>query len=116
MGGTKTLSVMLTFTCPAACANFGTLSSPRNRTSLSLDRVLPLLWEAKQLGFGGVIFTGGEVTVRWDDLLLPIPEATRLELPARLVTNAFWATTLTRAREKLRQLVEARVGTVHSAS
>jgi hypothetical protein len=23
MGGTKTLSVMLTFTCPAACANCG---------------------------------------------------------------------------------------------
>jgi organic radical activating enzyme len=98
---------MLTFTCPAACANCGTLSSPRNRTSLGLDRVLPLLREAKELGFGNVVFTGGEITLRWDDLLQAIAEATRLGLPTRIVTNAFWATSLPRAREKLRQLVES---------
>jgi organic radical activating enzyme len=107
MLGRKTLSVMLTFTCPAACSNCGTLSSPRNRTNLSLDRVLPLIREAKRLGFANVVFTGGEVTLRWDDLCLALAEATRLGLPTRVVTNAFWATSLTRAREKLRQLVES---------
>jgi hypothetical protein len=45
-----------------------------------------------------------------------IAEATRLGLPTRIVTNAYWATSLPRAREKLRQLVETSVGTVHSAS
>src|SRR5262249_59831552 len=61
----------------------------------------------RELGFGSMVFAGGEVTLRGDDLLVAIAEAPRLGLPTRIVTNAYWATSLDRAREKLRQLVES---------
>jgi MoaA/NifB/PqqE/SkfB family radical SAM enzyme len=69
---------MLTFTCPAACSNCGTPSSPHNRTSISRERILSLIQEAKQLGFSNVVFTGGEVTLRWDDLRRAIAEGVAL--------------------------------------
>src|SRR5262249_42194092 len=61
----------------------------------------------RELGFGSMVFAGGEVTLRGDDLLVAIAEAPRLGLPTRIVTNAYWATSLPRAREKMRQLVES---------
>jgi hypothetical protein len=61
--------------------------------------------EAKELGFESVIFSGGEATLRWPDLQVGIAKATQLGMPTRLVTNAHWATSLTRAREHLRELI-----------
>jgi hypothetical protein len=103
----KTLSVMPTFTCPAACTDCGTLSSPRERTSLSLPAVFAAIEEARELGFYNVVFTGGEATLRWRELLAAIEHATRLGLPTRVVTNAHWARTLERARTKLGELRDA---------
>jgi hypothetical protein len=61
--------------------------------------------EAKELGFEGVVFSGGEATLRWPDLQVGIAKATQLGMPTRLVTNAHWATSLTRAREHIRELI-----------
>jgi hypothetical protein len=101
----RILIIMPTFTCPAACSNCGTLSGPRVRATLALEKILRAIQEAKELGFEGVIFSGGEATLRWPDLQVGIAKATQLGLPTRLVTNAHWATSLTRAREHLRELI-----------
>ena len=93
-GGKKTLSVMPTFTCPASCSNCGTLSGPHDSTNIGLDKIIKAIQEAKELDFYNVVFTGGETTLRWDDLLLAITEARKLGLPTRIVTNAHWATSL----------------------
>lgn len=105
--GPKTLSVMPTYTCPAECKDCGTLSSPRDRTNLSLEAILSAIDQAEDAGFANVVFTGGEATLRWKDLLVSITHAHELGLPTRIVTNAYWATTPERAAEHLDELLEA---------
>ncbi|POM26212.1 pyrroloquinoline quinone biosynthesis protein PqqE [Actinomadura rubteroloni] len=107
VGGRKTLSIMPTFTCTAACADCGTLSSPRVRERISLDVILSAITQAHRLGFANVVFTGGEATLRWRDLLAGLSHARALGLPTRLVTNAHWAATPDRARDRLRRLKDA---------
>jgi organic radical activating enzyme len=108
IGGKKTLSVMLTHACPAECKNCGTLSSPRARESISLEDVKRHIEEAWQHGdFGIVVFTGGEATLRWKDLLESIRYATALGFPTRLVTNAHWALNEELANTKLQKLLDA---------
>ncbi|WP_086843040.1 radical SAM protein [Amycolatopsis kentuckyensis] len=107
VGKRKTLSVMPTFTCTAACTDCGTLSSPQSRERLPLDVITAAIDQAHRLGFANVVFTGGEATLRWRDLLAALAHARDLGLPARLVTNAHWAANPERAREKLAALVEA---------
>lgn len=101
----KTLSVMPTFTCPAACTDCGTLSSPHEKATLKLDTMLAAIKQAKELNFGNVVFTGGEPTLRWNDLKKAINFAKNLGLPTRIVTNAHWAFTYDKAIEKLKDLI-----------
>lgn len=103
----KTLVVMLTFACPAECNGCGTLSNPRDHNNLSLDVVLRGIEQAKRLNFKNVVFTGGEATLRWDDLLAAIKFANDLGLPTRLVTNAHWAKSMDAASSALDQLLQA---------
>jgi radical SAM family protein len=103
----RTLSVMLTFACSAECRDCGTISSPRNRHNLAIADVLRGLDEAARLQFHNVVFTGGEATLRWGELLIAIRHATALGLPTRLVTNAHWAKSLDDADARLGVLLEA---------
>lgn len=105
--GPKTLSIMPTFTCTAACSDCGTLSSPKARERLPLDVIESAIAQAHRLGFANVVFTGGEATLRWKDLLAALSYARELGLPTRLVTNAHWAATPRRAHERLRLLIDA---------
>jgi organic radical activating enzyme len=107
VGRPKTLSIMPTYTCPAACSNCASLSSPTERTNLSLTAILDAIAQAKQLGFFNVVFTGGEATLRWSDLLTAIAYARSLDFPTRLVTNAHWAHSLQQADNRLELLISA---------
>ena len=106
-GGRKTLSVMLTYACPAQCHSCGTGSSPHDPHVLNLDVVLEGMREASALGFRNVVFTGGEATLRWDDLLTALRLTRALGLPSRLVTNAHWATDMQAAGAAMDALLDA---------
>jgi hypothetical protein len=69
--------------------------------------MLSAIKEAKDLGFGNVVFTGGEATLRWHDLISAIEFANNLGLPTRLVTNAHWARTMDAARSRIDELLGA---------
>ena len=103
----KTLSIMLTFTCTAACENCGTLSSPKSRENISAENAMRYMDEAKGMAFEVVVFTGGEATLRWKDLLRCISYSRMIGLKNRLVTNAYWATTEAIAEEKITALCSA---------
>ena len=103
----KTLSIMPTYTCPAACLHCGSLSSPQERTVLPRAAILRTIDEAAALGFCNVVFTGGEATLRWDDLLAGLRHATALGLPTRLVSNAHWATSAETAAARIEALIAA---------
>jgi hypothetical protein len=105
--GAKTLSIMPTYTCPAACEHCASMSSPQARENLSLDVMLSAIDQAKALGFYNVVFTGGEATLRWKDLLTAIRHAAALGFPVRLVTNAHWAVNRRAAERRLDALLQA---------
>ncbi len=83
------------------------MSSPHDRTQLDVAHIIAAIDEAKEIGFYNVVFTGGEATLRWKDLLKCIGYARGLGFPVRLVTNAHWAHDLDRARTKLDALITA---------
>src|SRR5258707_4251089 len=105
--GGRTLSLMPTYACPAHCKHCGTLSSPSDRNSIPLETMLSAIDQAKKLGFLNIVFTGGEATLRWVELVEAISYANRLQLPTRLVTNAHWATNEQEATHRVRDLVDA---------
>lgn len=104
--GAKTLSIMPTYTCTAACRDCASVSSPGARERLPRQVMLDAIAEAKALGFCNVVFTGGEATLRWRDILACISYATSLGLPTRVVSNAHWARSLERAGQRLDVLIE----------
>jgi hypothetical protein len=103
----KTLSIMPTWQCTAACTDCGTMSHQREYTSLPLSTMLNAIEEASHLNFGNVVFTGGEPTLRWDDLLTAISFAERLNLKTRIVSNAWWAKSVEQARSRIKTLQAA---------
>lgn len=105
--GARTLSIMPTYTCTAACRNCASLSSPQVRDHLPLQTILDAIGQAKELGFYNVVFTGGEATLRWKDLLRGIAYAHELGFPTRLVTNAHWATGPEEADRRIGELLAA---------
>ena len=105
--GHKTLSIMPTYQCTAECKYCGTLSSPREKIHNTLKDMLSAIKQAKELNFANVVFTGGEPFLRWKDLLNCISYSNSLGFPTRVVTNAYWATSLTIAKKKLDELIEA---------
>ncbi|MER7958155.1 radical SAM protein, partial [Streptomyces sp. NPDC096030] len=103
----KLLTLMPTYRCTAACTDCGTYSSPQERTTLDLPRMLDAIDQAAGLGFAMVVFTGGEATLRRQDLLAGIRRAAGLGLYTRLVTNAYWARNREKAGKVLDTLVDA---------
>ncbi|RBL08139.1 radical SAM protein [Xanthomonas oryzae] len=104
----KTLSIMLTYACPAECRDCGTLSSPRSKEQIGIEQAKRYMNEVHEMGdFQVVVFTGGEATLRWKDLVEGIRHASGLGLTARLVTNAHWANRVDTTSTKLSELVAA---------
>ena len=103
----RTLSVMLTYQCTAACEHCGTLSHPRAKGDLSEERLLAAIEAAPALGFGNVVFTGGEATLRPKRLARGITAAREAGLLTRLVTNAYWARSREKAEAMIAGLVDA---------
>lgn len=105
--GARSLSVMLTYSCPASCKNCGTISSPNDKTRVELPTILSAIDQASHLEFANVVFTGGEATLRWEDLLISIKHAAQKGLKSRLVTNAYWASSIAEANIRIQSLVDA---------
>lgn len=103
----RTLSIMPTYQCNAECTNCGTFSNPRVKEKLSQEEVFKAIKEAKNLDFLNVVFTGGEPTLSWGDLLASITYARELGLHTRIVTNAYWAKSYKSAIDKLNKLIDA---------
>ncbi len=97
---------MPTFTCPASCKNCGTFSSPKDKNFITLEAIKKSIIQAKELNFSNIVFTGGESTLRWNDLKIGIKFARELGLPTRIVTNAHWAKNEKITNNKIQELVE----------
>jgi hypothetical protein len=104
--GTKTLSIMPTYACTAACSDGAPASSPGAREHLPQQVMMDAVVEAKALGFRNVVLTADEPTLRWRDILECISYATSLGMSTRVVSNASWAVSQPRAGQWLDVLME----------
>lgn len=103
----RRLTLMLTYRCNAQCQDCGTFSSPHDKNDISLETACRALDWARDCGMSSVVFTGGESTLRWDDLLAALRHARTLEFGTRLVTNGQWATDVAAAKAGVSALVAA---------
>jgi organic radical activating enzyme len=103
----KTLSIMPTWQCTAECAHCGTSSSPREKTRLPLEAMLSAVDQAAENDYKVVVFTGGEPTLAGKNLLSSIARAASHGLFTRIVSNAFWADSVSNAERTISDLVRA---------
>lgn len=103
----RTLSIMPTWQCNAACANCGTFSSPANKTRLRHEAAEDAISQAAEAGYRVVVFTGGEPTLTGQWLLHAIALAKESGLVTRVVTNGWWANTPKRAAKKIEEFLDA---------
>jgi organic radical activating enzyme len=98
----KTLSIQPTYQCTAECKDCGAKSGPNVKTKISLGTIKSAIDQAKELNFANVVFTGGEPTLMWNDLLEAIAYCKSKGLLTRVVTNAYWATSASVAESKMK--------------
>ncbi len=103
----RTLSVMPTYQCTAACQHCGTYSHPKEKTRLPEEMLISGIDQAVASGYKLIVFTGGEPTLAGPILLRAIERAARSSVMTRVVTNAWWATSDAAADRKIRELTVA---------
>ena len=103
-----TLSFITTNKCTASCENCCFGCNPQNKDTLSLndmkkyiDQTIEAYSTVKLL-----VLTGGECFTLRKDLLEIISYASQKNMITRVVTNAYWATSLEKAYLKLKKLVD----------
>ncbi|ADZ70542.1 radical SAM protein [Polymorphum gilvum] len=104
----RQLTVLTTSQCTAACDHCSMNSAPDRRERLDFATIrdtIDALHDAQPLGV--VIFAGGEPTLLGETLLDAIAHADGLGITTRIVTNASWAITPTKARAKITELRQA---------
>lgn len=104
----RQLTVLTTSQCTARCDHCSVNSGPERRDRLKFDdmkRVIDQLNQINKLDL--VVFAGGEPTLLGEALLDAIAHVTQLGSSTRLITNASWAPTQEKARNKAVKLREA---------
>ena len=106
---TNTLTVLVTYTCTAACKECCFGCTPKMGGRLSREQICSAIDEAKRdfPGLQLVVFSGGECFLLKEDLYEAIAFASNLGLKTRCVTNAFWGKTAATARRTVAMLVRS---------
>ncbi|MEL3928348.1 hypothetical protein V1669_13240 [Aeromonas enteropelogenes] len=105
----KTLTIIATYHCTAACADCCFECTPKITHRLSLAEILSAIDSAIGMypDIGIVVFTGGECFTLKEDLFTAIKHCTSNGLQTRCVTNAYWAKNYEMAVRYAEKLIEA---------
>ena len=109
----QSLGLLLTYRCTAACSDCCFECSPQRREALPLGVALDVIDQAAAMpSVEGVTLSGGEIFLRYDDVLKIVARAAGHGLKTKCVTNGYWALGRDVARRKLRPLVDAGLQTL----
>src|SRR5581483_3429437 len=107
------LAFYFTLTCTARCDHCITIAGPKVRRKMTLEDARAVVQSVARVPqLDGIVFTGGENFIHRDELLELVRDCTALGLKSEVITNAFWATSLSAAREALVPFREAGLGLV----
>jgi MoaA/NifB/PqqE/SkfB family radical SAM enzyme len=96
--------IIYTLRCNLSCSHCMVKSSPDQRETLSVEDVVNVLHQSAEQGKKHVTFSGGEIFLYYEDLLYFTKIATSLNLEVDVETNAFWASTVSKAENRLAPL------------
>jgi MoaA/NifB/PqqE/SkfB family radical SAM enzyme len=105
----KTLFILPTAYCTLNCDHCAISSGPNKSTdSLSISKINEVLEKSKQIGFGDVHISGGGEPLTLSDVYIKglLHTISNYGYFINLTTNGFWATTKTKALEKMKFLSE----------
>ncbi|HZP11318.1 MAG TPA: radical SAM protein [Nevskiaceae bacterium] len=104
------LALLITAHCNAGCTHCSTSCGPHRSEHLSREQIFRLIDEAAELNGSEklrVLLSGGEPFLAFDLLLDVVRHARDKRAIVTCVTNAYWATSIEKARDLLRQLKAA---------
>lgn len=115
---TRTLTLIVTYQCTAACTDCCFGCTPQTEGRLSREQIESAILEAKSSfpRLEVVVFTGGECFLLKKDLFDSIKLATCLGLKTRCVTNGYWGKNLPTAEKTVKQLVKAGLTEINISS
>jgi len=97
-----TISLFLTVRCPSRCRHCGAWETQAARGDMTKDEISRLAaMFAEEPAITAVGLSGGEVFVVRELLHHAVSELRKVEIPYTFTTNAYWATSLEKARETL---------------
>jgi hypothetical protein len=105
----RSVTILPTYRCTAACEQCCFESNPRLRHRLPLATIVRRIDEAADAfpDLQLVVFSGGEVFLLKDDLFTAIAHAHGRGLSVRCVTNGFWGKRLVHAHSTAQRLVQS---------
>ncbi len=95
------LHLLLTYQCTRECGHCFVWGSPRQRGVLNLEQIEQILNQAKEAGIESVYFEGGESFIYYDVLVKGVQMAAEMGFSVGIVSNAYWATSVAKAAERL---------------
>jgi len=97
------LHLLLTYQCTLECPHCFIWGSPSQQGTMTLDNIEYLLEQARSLeGIDTIYFEGGEPFLYYPILVAGVHQAAREGFQVGIVSNGYWATSLSDALEWLR--------------
>jgi organic radical activating enzyme len=101
----QSIVLSVTYKCPIKCKYCGVNAGPHHKKKMSLQMIKDLIDEAVSIGtVEVVVFTGGEPFILGESLYKAVEYSANKNLLTRIVTNAYWATSLKKALTVLQRL------------
>lgn len=99
------LHILLTERCTQECDHCFLWSSPRQSATLDIDGTAGILEQAREAGVRSIYFEGGEPFLYYAELVRGVQDAAGMGFEVGIVSNAYWAITITDAVEWLQPFV-----------
>lgn len=99
------LHILLTYQCTCECDHCFVWGSPWQMGTLTFEQIEQILLQAKDAGVTSVYFEGGEPFLYYAILVQAVRRAADMGFSVGIVTNAYWANSVTDAEEWLRPFV-----------
>ncbi len=99
------LHILLTYQCTFECDHCFVWGSPWQTGTLTLEQIEQILHQAKEAGVSSIYVEGGEPFLYYPILVQAVRKATSMGFSVGVVTNAYWANSVSDAEEWLRPFV-----------
>lgn len=99
------LHILLTYQCIYECDHCFVWGSPWQTGTLTIQQIEQILHQAKEARVTSIYFEGGEPFLYYPVLVQAVRKAADMGFSVGMVTNAYWATSVSDAEEWLRPFV-----------